>query len=175
MAKDEQSTDRREIERLRTRVERLEGHRRTAEAYAGYSRLYPALGVAIVVASFLPLYDDVADEESGMSWSYGSVWELLSQDNSGASMFGLLMMLGLAWMLGRTAFVPVTENIAMLITMAVLGVLLAIMVIAKPAMPDVKPDIGYGGQAGIALVLLTAAVALIHAWQIFSEQRRSRV
>ncbi|UYM04068.1 hypothetical protein [Solicola gregarius] len=169
----DQTTDRQELDRLRRRVEELAGHRRQAETFGGFSRIYAALGVALLVVSFLPMYDRAVDKDSGLSWSYGSIWEILGQDNSGASTLGVLLLIGLVGLLAIAGFVRIDESVGLLGSIAAIGLLLALMVVTKPATPDVKPDVAYGGQAGVALVLTAAAVAAAHAWVILRERTRA--
>ena len=170
----DQSNDQHQTERLRLRIERLESDRRKCDSLDGFSRLYAGVSVAVIVLSFFPLYDRSVDEDAGITWSYGSIWEILDQDQTGASTIGVLLMVGLASMLGIAAFGRVTESIALLVSIAVTGGLIAVMVVTKPGTPDPKPDIAYGGQAGLAVILLAVAIALAHGWLIIRARPRSR-
>lgn len=165
---------REELRRLGERVERLERDRRHDARFRGFGSAYAACAAALIVATFLPLYDKAVDKEYGTSWSYGSIWEILGQDDSGVSTIAVVLIVGLVGLLAVATFARITEAIGLLISISAIGVILAIMVVSKPATPDLKPAIGHGGQAGIAIVLIAAAIAAVHAWLLVRERAASR-
>ncbi|HLR84831.1 MAG TPA: hypothetical protein VK059_07760 [Nocardioidaceae bacterium] len=164
-----------QLRRLTDRVARLEHDRRHDARFRGFAPVYAACGAALVVASFLPLYENSdIDEESGVTLSYGSVWELVSEDSSGASAVGILLILVLVGLLGSASFVRVTEMIVLPVTISVVSVIVAAMVIAKPATENLDPDIASGGHAGIAIVAIAAVVGVVHAWLLVQSRNRRR-
>ncbi|MDN5855163.1 MAG: hypothetical protein L0K86_20400 [Actinomycetia bacterium] len=152
-----------QLRRLWERVDRLERDRRHSAQFRGFGCVYAACAAALFVVSFLPLYGKTVDKEYDITRSYGSVWELLGEDTSGASAIGVLLILVLVGLLGSASFAQITETIGLPISITVIGVIIAGMVVAKPAIPDPQPAIAYGGQAGIAVVLIAAAMGAVHA------------
>lgn len=168
------SDPREELRRLGERVERLERYQRHDATYRGFGPAYAACAAALTIVSFLPLYVTAADKERGIRWSYGSIWEVLDQDDSGVAAIGMLLIVGLVGLLAVASFAQITRAIGLLISISVIGVLLAVLVVAKPATPDLEPAIGHGGQAGIVIVLAAAAIAAVHTLLLVRDRANAR-
>ena len=166
-----------QIRRLGERVERLERARRHDDRYRGFGPAYAACAAAIIIIAFLPVYDDVAETGPDASWSleYGSIWDMIGQDGaSPVSAIALLMVTGLAALLTTASFAHTIETYGRLISIAALSVVLAIMIIAKPATPRIDPDIAEGGLAGVVLLFAVAALASAHTVMLEVDRRARR-
>lgn len=163
-----------DLRRLNQRVERLERTTRHDDTYRGFGPAYAAAAAAMIILTFLPLYGDSVDKEYDITWRYGSIWEIAGNDNSGVSMIGILLFVALITVLAIASFVRVTEAIGLPISAIGISLVLVVLILTKPSTPDPDPALEYGGQASVAILLITALIAAVHVGLLARLRRDSR-
>lgn len=158
-----------DTERLARRLAALEAEREYVRRFSGFARCYPAFAIVLAALTFLPLYDRLVHKDTGFSWSFGSIWQIIGDDNSGAGLLGLMLFGSLATMLTSATFAR-SASVPLLVACAVIALILVAMILLKPAMPDPPPDVGYGGEAAIGVLILLAACTSTHAWLLVRPQ-----
>ena len=146
--------------------------RRTGTAFA---RLYAALAVAVVVVSCFDLYETVVVEVGSASSTrrFGSVWELALNYRGGVAGLGLAAVVVLAVLLLVAALVPV-RTVAIPVTVALLGMVCAVLVLRRVGVREPLPELADGGQAVVAVSVLLVLVGTLHTVRLFFGPLRPR-
>ena len=126
-----------------------------------YGRFYAPLALAAVLIPFFPLFDDV--EEGSSRHSYGTVFDMAGRRGGIVAVIGLLLvgvlvvLLSIAVFRVRSAVLPGA--------LAVVGAVIAWMLVTKPGTGEPTPYLSYAGRAGLVLascVIVIGAVHMIH-------------
>jgi hypothetical protein len=164
MSRTEQDTSLRTLER---RVEELERARdrtlaRDRTISERYARLYAPIAVVLVALSGLPPFNDVIDED--VTVAYGTLWDMARRTAGDPAVFGLFLLGVLAVLLVVASFgVAGTGTLAGII---VTSGLIILMLIIKPGTGEPVPELSGVGVVGLVIVICTALMAAIHAFQL---------
>ncbi|MGW7683747.1 hypothetical protein ACWGID_23620 [Kribbella sp. NPDC054772] len=117
----------------------------------GYARLYGPLAVVSVVISFQPILPP----------DYGTLWEMAGRQGGGPAILGALLMGAMIALLAHASFRPAT-TVAVPTGIAVLAGLIVVMLLTKPGTRSPTPELTSFGDAAVAVVCCTCALAVSH-------------
>jgi hypothetical protein len=141
------------------------------------TKFYGPLTVLVVVWSFLPLYDTVSyttDLGSNLTYEYGTLWQMAGNGNGSVASLGLALLAALTVLLAIATLG--TSRIAIPSTIAVLGAMMMLMLLTKPATGSHPPELTDTGAGAVALAGCAVVVALAHVAQLaVTGQRTSLV
>lgn len=135
---------------------------RERAAFDGYARLYGAIAVLSLTLSFIPLFNDVVEHDSGgtLRRHFGNLYETSTTGGGGPAMIGILLLLILIGVLVAATFRPTVP--ALPVAIVVLAALIALMLLTKPGTGDPAPDLSYAGTADAGLAFVTMALGAAH-------------
>ena len=136
-----------------------------------YARFYAPLAIGSLVLAFLPLLQEVVEEEDGTTTitSYGTIFDMAGRPGGGAAVIGILLLgalvllLAIAAVRAPSAWLPVA--------IAGVAALIALMLITKPGTGTPTPELTDSGSAGLGLMFFCVALGLIHAIHLIVAER----
>lgn len=156
---------------LTDRVKRLEQERAERTTLGVYSRFYAPLAVLTATAHALPIYGDVLVSDNTRR-TFGTVWDMAGHGGGGSAALGIMLMATLATCLAIAAVRVHTPALPGAIAM--MGLLVAVMVLGKPETGDPSPPLASGGILAVTLGLAIAGVSGAHALHLARHQRLDR-
>lgn len=164
----ESEPEMRRLRQLELRLARLEEDRRSRPVSAACARCYVALAGVVIVLSFLPILRE-PDEYGRDEWS---LWEMAGQDQQGGvAGLGAYLMIALVVLLVVAAFRPAQVAGKLDGSIAAIAVLLAVLLVTRP---DSDEPLTGAGQAGVAILILTAVLGIAHLTYVSVHRRRAR-
>ena len=124
-----------------------------------YGRFYAPLAVVMVLLAFLPLFNDVHEDD--LTTSYGTIFAMAGRPGGSPAVLGLVLFAGLIGVLAAASVAG--RSVGLPIAIVVLGLLIALMLITKPGTGEPTPSLSDSGVAGLALVVLAVGLAVTHA------------
>jgi hypothetical protein len=139
------------------------------------SQVYVAGAVAAFVASFMPLWRETDPDRLNPRDSW-NLWTIVPDDPTGTSFLGIVLIAALVALAVAAATLPGWGR-AIPVTLVLMGVVGALMLIAKPGMGS--PVVGLGPGAGAlfgtcVFLALTAAVDIALSLRALSAQPAAR-
>jgi hypothetical protein len=128
-----------------------------------YGRFYAPLAVVMVFLAYLPLFNDVREDD--FTTSYGTIFTMAGRSGGNPAVLGLILFAGLIGVLAAASVVG--RSVGPPIAIVVLGLLIALMLITKPGTGDPTPSLSDSGVAGLALVFLAVGLAVTHAIHVW--------
>lgn len=129
----------------------------------GYRSLYGATAVFAFPLGFATLYEPTHD--GSMTRTFGSLWAIALRSYGNPGTIGALLMLVLIGCCIAGAF-HAPRSPALPVTIAVLGIIAVVMILAEPGVSGPRAPIADGGAMMAALGGALTTMSLVHAIQL---------